>query len=160
MKLIAIDLGSHMALAHNGDDDLVVTDYRHFEGLRSHRAGRTLIWLDQRVGEILAWYPAIQGIVYERPFARGMDATRCLWGLAGVIEAVAFRHGLAVLDMTPADVKKFATTSGKGKKLDMLAAAQRMGYVGENEHEADAYCLLRAALSTATVTQPKVKHER
>lgn len=152
MKLIALDLGSHMALAHNGDDEVTITDYRHFEGIRAHRVGRTLIWLDQRVGEILGFYPTVQAIIYERPFARGMDATRSLWGLAGIVEAIAFRHGLAVLDMTPADVKKFAANSSQAQKNLMLDAANRMGYKGNNEHEADAFCLLKAALSTAAVT--------
>ena len=34
----------------------------------------------------------------------------------------------------------------------MLAAAKRLGYTGENEHEADAFCLLRFAEATLEIT--------
>lgn len=152
MKFIAIDLGSNMALAHNGFDDVVVTDFQEFKGIRAHRAGATFSWLDRRFTEIVKEC-RIHAVVYERPFARGMDATRCLWGLAGIIECVATNHKLAVLDLDPQSIKKFSTGKGSGKKPDMLAAAQRLGYQGDNEHEADAYCLLKCALSTAEITR-------
>lgn len=82
-------------------------------------------------------------VAYERPFARGAYATRSLWGMAGIIEAVATRRGCAVVDVTPTELKKFATGSGKADKSAMIAAARRLGYEGDNEHEADAWCLLQ-----------------
>lgn len=165
LKLIALDLGSNMALAHNGFDDVVVTDGHQFIGSRAERATLTLAWLDKRFGEIKKACPGILSVVYERPFARGFDATRCGWGIAGLIEALAGKHEMAVVDQTPQAIKKFATgrgasgkkgTRGNAKKQQadsaMLAAANRMGYLGCDEHEADAYCLLMFALSTAVVT--------
>lgn len=92
----------------------------------------------------------VDTVVFERPFARGQAATRFLWGMAGVLEAAAHGWGCAVIDMTPNEIKLWSTGSGKADKAAMIAAAQRLGYRGENEHEADAYCLLRFAEATLT----------
>ncbi len=48
-------------------------------------------------------------------------------------------------DVAVSTIKKFATGSGKGCKEDMIAAAKEFGYKGDNEHEADAVCLLKYA---------------
>lgn len=87
-------------------------------------------------------------IVYERPFARGQAATRLLWGMAGVLEMLAARAGTAVLDISPGEIKKWAAGVGGANKGDMIAAAHCLGYTGDNEHEADAYCLLKMAEAT------------
>lgn len=88
-------------------------------------------------------------LIYERPFARGAAATRALWGYAGICEAVAHARGAAVLDLTPGQIKKWATGNAKASKDDMLVAAKKMGYGGDNEHEADAYCLMKFANAEA-----------
>lgn len=186
MKIIALDLGSHMALAHNGFDDVVICEAKLVEGIRAHRAGKILVWLEARFCEILLYCP-IQAVVYERPFARGFDATRSGWGLAGIIEALASKYNLAVLDATPQQIKSFAigkpkrkvhfaTVAGKKtrvkatsaerkaaaetEKLAMITAAKAHGYVGNNEHEADAYWTLQYALSSATVLPPTPKKRK
>lgn len=143
MKIIALDLGSHMALVHNGMDIPIVDSY-HFEGPRAHRMGATLRWLHKRFTQIKVAC-SIDLVVYERPFGRGMDATRCSWGIAGLIEAAATNNGWPVTDMDPQTIKKFATGKGRAEKEVMIAAARKMGYTGWDEHEADAYCLLKYA---------------
>lgn len=172
MKIIALDLGSNMALAHNIIPDVNVVDSKEFDGIRSHRAGAILAWLNRRFTEIKkAGCNESICVVYERPFGRGFDATRCGWGIAGIIEGLATHHGWAVTDQTPQSIKKFAIggrarvkmtsaqrrVAAAAEKLDMLAAAQRMGYVGENEHEADAFCLLKYAEENLVVTPSKKK---
>lgn len=151
MKFIALDLGSHMALAHNGFGDVIITDHKEFKGPRAERANSTLVWLDARLMQIVAKCGHMDALVFERPFARGMDATRSLWGIAGIVEALAIGRHMAVLDLTPATIKQHITGKGNGKKPDMLAAAARMGYMGNNEHEADAFCLLQVALATGEI---------
>lgn len=177
MKLVALDLGSNMALAHNGFDDVVVTDHREFKGTRPVRFLAQLQWLDQRFGEIAKGCPDIKGLVYERPFDRGQDAKRCGWGTAGIVEALAEKHGWAVMDLATPTIKAFAlgkvtrkkmsrserAKNNTAEKLSMTAAAINMGYLGCNEHEADAYCLLQCALADAIVTPaktPKPKTEK
>lgn len=142
MKIIAFDLGRNMAWAHNVDLVQVFAAHNSFEGERAHRQGRILELLPLIFRDTPRPFDAV---VYETPFARGRDATRSLWGIAGLIEACATNAGLPVVDVAVPTIKKFATGHGKACKEDMIAAAQRMGYKGSNEHEADAVCLLRYA---------------
>ena len=137
MRVAAFDLGATMACSLSGG----ATFHKHFEGTRHERVTATLLWLDDLMGAWVTHDEGIDAVIYERPFARGQHATRSLWGIAGLIEAVAGKHGFLVLDATPADIKKFAAGKGEADKDDMQAAAFLLGYSGDNEHEADAYCL-------------------
>lgn len=143
-----------MAFAHNGFEDFVVTEHRKFEGPRAHRAGATRQWVAQRLQEIKEAC-GLDAVVYERPFARGRDATRCLWGIAGIIEAEATNAGLPVVDAENKSIKKFATETGAATKENLLEAARRLGYLGNVEHEADAYCGLKYAERYVFRTIPK-----
>jgi Holliday junction resolvasome RuvABC endonuclease subunit len=87
----------------------------------------------------------LDAVVYETPFCRGRDATRSSWGSAGVIEAAASLAGLPVVDVAVSTIKKFATGFGNAPKTSMMVAAHSLGYRGINEHEADAWCLMRYA---------------
>lgn len=148
MRVAALDLGSHMAIAMSGTTTIPPwgkVGHQEFKGPRAHRAGATFEWLEKVLG--LASDYGIEAVVYETPFARGRDATRCLWGIAGLIEAVATKVGLPVVDIQPSAIKKWVTGSGKASKEDMIAGAKKLGWPecwGEpNEHQADAYCLMR-----------------
>ena len=145
MKIIAFDLGAHFAMAHNGFPEVVCVEHGVFTGPRAHRAGATLRYISRRLAECKNNGVPMEVAVYERPFARGMDATRCLWGLAGIIEAACTNNGLAVVDALPTEIKKFATGKGTASKEAMMDAARAMGYQGDNEHEADAFMLLKYA---------------
>ncbi len=147
MKIIAFDLGSNMAAAYRDWSGAIVTEYQHMRGTRIERARATRLWLDLVLG-----LERFDAIVYERPFARGQDATRSLWGIAGLIEAAS---AVPVLDYSPSEIKKWATGKGSAEKEDMIRFAQAAGYEGENEHEADAYNLLRFAEATFTITKGK-----
>lgn len=155
MKIIALDLGSYMALAHNGMD-VPIVDSKVFAGHRSHRIYEIMDWLDRRFGEI-DMVCKIDLVVFERPFSRGMDATRSGWGIAGVIEAIATKYGWPVTDTDPQTIKKFAAGNARADKFRMIEAAREMGYTGVNEHEADAFCLLKYAERSATKLPGKTK---
>lgn len=164
MKIIHFDIGSNMAFAHNGCGDVIVTEHFVATGARQERAAQTLRWLARRAKEMKEAGVVFNLCHYERPFSRGFDATRCGWGLAGMIEAV-FGGNCVVLDSTPQSIKSFALdkigrvpsrsktkmkacdreAAARQEKLWMIEAAQVMGYEGENEHEADSYCGLKYA---------------
>lgn len=147
MKIIHFDIGSHMALAHNGmGDDVIVVEHKEFKGNRQERAAATLRWLLKRFKEMKAEGIEFDVVHYERPFARGQAPTRCLWGLAGVLEAAATINGWPTLDSTPVEIKKFAGKA-KASKEDMIDFARKLGYHSANEHEADAYLGLKYALN-------------
>lgn len=139
-RIVAFDLGSTFAMA------TVIDGALHTEKItRDSKVQLREHWLAQVMGYVgnICGQMKPELIFYERPFARGMAATRMGWGLAGVIEAVASHYNIPVLDMPPATIKKWATGSGNASKEEMTATAQMMyGYAGDDEHEADAVCAL------------------
>lgn len=151
MKLIAFDLGAHFAWAHNVHaSPRRSLDWAslYFKGDRQVRLAGVLRACDHIFPSLKE--AGLEAVFYERPFARGLHATRSGWGIAGVIEAVAMRYGLVALDMPPSTIKKFATGKGRASKEEMIEAARRFGYTGSDEHEADAVCALKYAEENMT----------
>jgi Holliday junction resolvasome RuvABC endonuclease subunit len=136
LRVIAFDLGANMAWA-----DSAQAVHRNFAGTRVVRLAAIATWL-----AAFKW-SRYDVVVYETPFARGRDATRSSWGIAGILEAAVTNAGLPIVDVAVPTIKKFATGHGFAPKNDMVKAAQRFGYIGDNEHEADAVCLLNYALA-------------
>ena len=141
--MAAFDLGATFGWATNLANHSLEPGWGHstLPGIRAHRLGAFATWMRANA----RWLRELDVVVYETPFARGRDATRSLWGMAGVLEACATEFDLAVVDVAVATIKKFATGSGRAPKNSMIEAARRLGYRGEDEHEADAYCLLKYA---------------
>ncbi len=141
MKIIAFDLGANMAWA-----DLAQTAHHFFEGNRVVRFAAIASWLQG-----FSW-KKYDVVVYETPLARGQAATRSLWGIAGILEAAVTCANLPIVDVAVPTIKKFATGNGFAAKDDMIKAAQKFGYIGQNEHEADAVCLLNYAIANLETT--------
>lgn len=154
MQIIAFDLGRNFAFAHNLKGKLYSKHIILQGDCRAHRLG----YLNQYLTALFEMLSGFEAVIYETPFARGRDATRSLWGIAGIIEACASSANLPVVDAAVPTIKKFATGSGRGAKTDMISAAQKFGYKGSNEHEADAVCLLRYA--EANLERPGQKQKR
>lgn len=141
MNIIAFDLGSNMAWAFRVGAR-IGTGTALYTGTRPER----LAGIYRDVCNILSGArPKFDVVIYETPFARGLHATRSLWGIAGVIELAAMNNKMVVLDVSVATIKKFAVGRGDAPKNAMVAAARKFGYRGANEHEADACCLLKYA---------------
>lgn len=141
MQIIAFDLGKNFAFAHNLKGKLFTKHILLKGDSRAHRLG----YLNEYLTALFKILRGFDAVIYETPFARGRDATRSLWGIAGLIEACASNANLPVVDAAVPTIKKFATGHGRGAKTDMIDAAKKFGYQGDNEHEADAVCLLRYA---------------
>lgn len=139
--VVAFDLGATFAWATNMPATNQPWGSETLPGTRAHRLGAFARWLEASS----IWMHGADVVIYETPFARGRDATRSLWGMAGVLEAEATKMGLPVVDAAVATIKKFATGHGHSPKDGMIEAARKLGYVGSDEHEADAYCLLKYA---------------
>lgn len=154
MRIVAFDLGQHIACAHNLYGDDVRVNHLDAKGDRIQRAAQTLGWLNTLFAQAAEKGP-LDLVVYERPFARGQAATRALWGLAGLLEGCAGAWELPCIDYTPSEIKKHAMGTGKAEKDDMILAASLTGYMGENEHEADAWCLLRLAEDNIKPAKPQ-----
>lgn len=141
MKIVAFDLGSNLAYATNCSGSWVGA--HGCLGDRRERAWAAMKWFEDVIEHLKGG--GLECVIYECPFARSLATTRSLWGLAGILEAVARKYEFEALDIQPTKLKAWATGSGRASKADMIAAAQQMGYTGANEHEADAFCLLKWA---------------
>lgn len=156
MKLACFDLGTTWALATNQPLGEALTSplaqAYHHTLIGGNRIAKLIGF--RKILELNVRWEDYDFVVYERPFARGQAATRMLWGMAGIIESVCGEH-CGILDFTPAEIKKWATGYGNASKDAMgLAAAVRLGYTGNNEHEADAYCLLKFSEANLHVEGP------
>lgn len=157
-RIVALDLGSNAAAAYDlyGATSTEHKQINEGREVTKKRAGIVRMERPEVIAGYRAWLVPILDqvqpdiVIYERPFARGQAATRMLWGIAGVIEALAHDYGAAVLDATPGEIKNWATGKGKAEKSEMIDAARSLGYDGFNEHEADAFLLLLYARATLT----------
>ena len=141
MKIVSIDLGKYMGL-YNGETPRTVflgdPPKKFGAPYRPYRFAKWVLELNEY---FLQEEPDV--VVYERPFARGLDATRSGWGYAGIIEAYIVIHGAVPLDVQNNTVRKWATGSGKkaGSKQPMIDAAERLSGLKLDEHSADAVCI-------------------
>lgn len=101
---------------------------------------RKLYALQISVENFLDSHMNISSIIYERPFCRGLAATRMLWGMAGVVEAAAYEKSIPCVDMPPSTFKKWFTGNGRASKEDMIAEVNKRGFtvLSTCEHAADA----------------------
>lgn len=93
-------------------------------------------------------------VVYYRPFARGADATRCAWGVVGLIEAIANDFGCAVTDVDEGKVRAFHKVKERdraGLKAASLEKAKmlRTKAEGMTEDEAEAILLYNYTILNA-----------
>lgn len=92
-------------------------------------------WRDWLRQELRAW--DYQAVAYEEPGVfRSVAATRSIYGRRGILHAVA--SGAALHTVTPSQLKKWATGSGKASKSDMVMAARRYKGSVKDHNEADA----------------------
>lgn len=84
-------------------------------------------------------------IVYEGAagFMRGKAAVEVSHKLRGVIELFAGVHGCRLVMIEPNDLKQFALGKRSGGKDEMVQAANRLGYEGDNDDEADSYLIAK-----------------
>ena len=89
----------------------------------------------------------VEVIVYEQAHHRGGAATSVCVGLVTEVQAFAAEHGIELMPVHTATLKKFATGNGRASKADMIQAARERGWNVQDDNEADAVLLLEHALS-------------
>lgn len=95
-----------------------------------------------RILAVLAGYDDIELVMIEGLAYAAHDSSRQLAMLAGVIRMALYDAGHPFLTVTPNQLKKYATGSGKASKEAVVDAAQkRLRYDGYDNNEADALWL-------------------
>lgn len=84
-------------------------------------------------------------VVYEGAagFMRGKAAVEVSHKLRGIIELYAAWMDLELVMIEPNDLKQFALGKRSATKEEMVRAANRLGYVGDSDDEADSYLLAK-----------------
>lgn len=145
-SLLAMDIGTHCGLVWESEPKEYKFIHWDFSVLNITRHEKLCAFYWQ-FPKFLKEH-SFDSIMYERPFSRGLAATRMGWGFGGLIDAIGTAHGCAVGDIGPKVIKKWATGNGNASKEDMIVAANEFlgfadaaEYVITNEHLADAMCL-------------------
>jgi hypothetical protein len=146
MKIASFDIGSVTAVVDNIGGQRRVAARWELTGTRHVKLAALQLHLEHYFSSLPE---ALDVAFYERPFARGLAATRSGWAIAGLIEAMATNYQCAILDEKPSTLKLFATGRGHAEKDEMILFAQMDGYPGDNEHEADAWLGHKYAMEKA-----------
>lgn len=82
-------------------------------------------------------------IVYEgaQGFLRGKAAVEASHKFRAVIELFCAQHGIECVEIQPNDLKYYALGKRTGDKPEMIKAANRKGYEGNQDDEADSYLM-------------------
>jgi crossover junction endodeoxyribonuclease RuvC len=91
-------------------------------------------------------------------FQQGNTAAR-LGELHGPVMVRCVQLGMAVYEVAPSTLKKYATGDGRADKLAMVAAAQSLGYRPVNDDEADAALLRHMAVHYAQLKAKDFEQE-
>lgn len=111
--------------------------------------GRRLWWWHRTLTDLLVKIYQPQIVVIEGAFVhRSGTGTLRVAEVHGVARCAIHRAGATLIEVAPAELKKWATGNGNAPKDDMIAAAIQRGGAPANDDEADAFLLRAWALET------------
>lgn len=137
MKIHALDISTSVgsAIMERGSPPMLQT--LRLDGDRARMAGRLATWLDE-----MHMVHRFDAVAWERPLfvpkRDTIDKLEILIGLVGVAYAFAGKHSLPWCEATVQEVKAALTGSSKADKLQMIAAAMKLGWKPADDHQADA----------------------
>jgi hypothetical protein len=151
MKVLSLDLGSHMGWAVGINDK--ITKHGFCEWARKADAdANARTFTNESFSEFLKWLQyasrQVDMIVCEKPNVYGtgkfssFHAMRVLFGMYGLVQAVCGAKSKSLIPVSATSVKKFWTNKGKANKLDMLQEAAKRGFYSIEDHnECDAVAI-------------------
>ena len=142
--ILALDLGTTTGWATGGDvaahSGTVKFAHGRYEG-GGMRFLKFEQWLEQN------WTHA--RVVYFEEVRRhiGTTAAHVYGGFLATLTAWCEKHKISYQGVPVGTIKKFATGKGNADKIQMVAAANDAGWTVTDDNEADAYWILRYAMS-------------
>jgi len=142
MKILSLDVATHCGFCTetaSGCWDLTPK--------RDESKGMKLIRFKSKLREVCE-LENINIIVFERAAGFHKNALIVEAELHGVLKLFCEENKIEYRAYSPSEIKKFATGKGNaGKPLMIKCAQDKLGYVGEDDNEADASWLLEMAKS-------------
>jgi Holliday junction resolvasome RuvABC endonuclease subunit len=143
LRILALDPATHCGWAINHD----LYGVWNLSAKRDESVGMRLIRLRSKLQEIIQC-EHINLVVFERPGGRFKAAIIVQSEIQGQIKTVCHDHDVEYRAYSSKEIKKFATDNGNASKLKMVKAAKdKLGYLGDNDNEADALWTLELAKS-------------
>lgn len=140
-KILALDIATHCGWAISKE----VYGVWDLSPKRDESAGMRLIRFRAKLSEVIN-NENINLIVFERPAGRHVGAVIVQSELQGQMKILCEDLLLEYRGYSSQEIKKFATGKGNANKEKMIQAArEKLGYVGNNDNEADALWLLELA---------------
>jgi Holliday junction resolvasome RuvABC endonuclease subunit len=143
IRILALDPATHCGWATS----VAVFGVWDLTPKRDESAGMRLIRLRSKLQEVIE-SEAINLVVFERPGGRNTGAVIVQSEIQGQIKTVCEDKHINYRAYSSKEIKTFATGKGNAGKPAMIAAARaKLGYIRNNDNEADALWLLMLAKS-------------
>ena len=93
---------------------------------------------------------SVEAIICEGAagFMRGKAAVEASHKFRAVIQLYCALNDVQYIEITPADLKFYATGKRTAEKNEMIKQAQKLGYEGHNDNEADSFLILKWYVET------------
>ena len=143
MNILALDTATKTGWATNSGN---CSGVQTFDVKRGESPGMRFLRCRAWLAEMLKLLGSIDVIVYEQAHHRGGAATACCVGLVSTVQAFAAEHGVELMPVHTAELKKWATGKGNAGKPEMIKAAKALGWSPVDDNEADAALLLEYAI--------------
>jgi hypothetical protein len=146
-RIISLDLGSKMGVAWgdgNRPDGHEMVKFTGKGGFNPESFYKFYLYLNNKVQMELSSSFEDVHLVIEKPNAHmpGYAGVKVHFGMLGVALLIEGRWSRVTSHVVPAlTIKKFWTGSGRAKKPDMIAEAQKRGYELVDDNQADAVAL-------------------
>jgi Holliday junction resolvasome RuvABC endonuclease subunit len=149
MKILSLDLGTHMGWAYAQNGFILDSGTVHFKtndkftggGLRGLKMQN---WLNSLVQA----GKKLELVTFEEVRAHtGVDAAHAYGGYLMVLTAWCELNGVPYISVPVGTIKKHATGKGNAKKEQMIDAAYLIcGKIPHDDNEADAICIMNYTL--------------
>ena len=146
MKILSLDLGTKTGYC-TGE----VSGVQTFDVKRGESPGMRFLRLNAWLDEIFRLLGGIDVIVYEQAHHRGGAATQCCVGMVTHVLSFAASRNIQTMPVHTATLKKWATGNGRAGKGEMIGRATAMGYVPQDDNEADAILLWKFAIEELNI---------
>lgn len=149
MKILALDLGTNLGYASGKDARCTKHGFRDFAYKIDSESGAT--FSNESFAAFFNWLHPLAGhvdvIVCEKPNVYGagkfssFHAMRVMFGMYGIVQAVAGGYGKPLISVSATTIKKFWAMDGRADKNKMILHAANRGYSLKDHNECDAIAL-------------------
>lgn len=154
VSVLALDINATKAGIALPSGRLITLTAPHIQPIRNGRVeiGRRLTWWRVQLHDLFDTYrPDIVAVEDYAPAAIGMTGKLRTAEVAGIPRQLAHQHGALLLDqVSPTELKRWATGIGNADKAAMVLAATDRGHTPANDDEADAALLRDFVLDAVT----------